>query len=194
MCGEGGFRGTHPPNVKVMDFNACRQRFQKIADPISVDSLWDGIESKVDGFAQQAPGPDEDNQHNRETHDWVKPEPSRVDDCYPCEDNTERNASIGCHVQKCPPDVYVTFTSRHEKQRRHRVDENSDARHNDHRFALHRVWFTESSDGLPGDGPDRDQKDDSVDESRQNGGAPKAVGAFRCRMTAGEDSRPPRES
>ena len=61
MGGEGGFGGTHGPDMQIVEIGDAGGLAEEGDNPLAVDMGGDGIEGHVGGIAEQAPSPNPDD-------------------------------------------------------------------------------------------------------------------------------------
>jgi hypothetical protein len=176
MGGEGGFGGTHGPDMQIVEIDDARRMAEEGDNPFAVDMGGDGIKGQVGGIAKQAPGSDPDDQTDHEADERVELNPTSQGDGEGGEENAGGDSGIGGHMDECAADIEIVAAAAVEEERGDPVNDDTGAGDTHHEGCGDELRLKETMGRLPGDGAEGGTDQERVEPGGEDGRPAPTIG------------------
>src|SRR6266568_2170762 len=112
--------------------------------------------------------------------------PASENDDHARDHDSSRNSRVCRHVQKCAPDIQVSFSSGEKQHCCRAIDHDTDGRDDHYSSAANFPRTSESAYRFPCDAANCDQQKDRVRDGSEDRRATESIGAAWSRLRPGE--------
>ena len=177
MSRQSGDMRTDRPDMQVMDVLDTGNRAHALDHLVDVDMSGNPLKEDVSGFAQNADGPQADDDHDGHGHQGIQDEPACVKHDHATDNHTHRCNCVANDMQKSAAHVQVVFCVTMQAAGGNQIHYQADTGNNEHLLALDRFGLLQAAQGFPQNAEGDQQQGTTVNQRGKNLGPVPAIGA-----------------